>query len=1029
MNFAPDIEFQRHLIRRSKYLGITVISIGIFVLAGWQWDVDFLKKPLPDSVAMSPVTALSFICAGISFLFISSINKSSKNLLAGYIFGGIVSFTGTLKMFGFPVDRVLLSGKLINDSGSHVSAIMGSNSAFCFIASGIALLLLNRETHKKRVPSQYIALLTILIGLLSIICYIYRVPTSYSGFVYLPLTVYSAICFLLISTAILLANPGKGIMKEFTSKFTGSLTLRLLIPVVILVPIIFGLFRLYGYWAGIFTTESGTAILIVSIIVVFISIVWHNGILLNKRDYLKKKTEDELVTSEESFRLLVNNVKNYAIFMVDINGIVTSWNEGAAYIKGYSDEEIIGKHISTFYTAEDVEKGEPELNLQMAEKNGRFEKEGWRKRKDGSIFWADVVSTALYDDKGELRGFAKITRDSTERKKLEDELQEFNQKLEELVRVKTAELTNVFERVSDGILAFDNNAQITYANKKTGEINKRNPKDLIGKNLWDEFLWTDDIVFHEKYNESIRGQKNVHFESYVSALGIWIENHMYPSSNGLSLFFRDITEKKKSEESLRQSEELRQLIMNSSLDAIICIDKNGIITGWNQQAEKVFGWKEEEMIGKYLNETIIPSRYREAQEREFLNFQRTEESPFINRVIEITALNRIGQEFPIEFSIAPIKQYDHEFFCSFIRDISQRKTTEQELRLSADKYKLLFEKNPLPMWMISTSDNRFVDVNDAAVIQYGYEKEEFMSLKTTKIRPEIDKKRYLTESRENIPGKNYRGIWRHQKKDRSIIDVEIYATDFVHEGKQARLILSNDISEKIKAEESLRQSYNEIRQLASHLQNIREEERAVIAREIHDELGQQLTGLKIDISWISKRLHGEKDGEVKQKINSTLELLDVTIKTVRRIATDLRPSMLDDLGLIATIEWQCEEFERRTGITTRFIDDTTEFDFPAQMAIGLFRICQESLTNIARHSSAKNAFITLQQMDHKLLLTITDNGKGFEVHKIDHKKTLGLLGMRERTLMMGGNYDITSENGKGTTLSVRIPHQSLKIKN
>ena len=1027
MDFASNLELQKRLIRISKFYAITVISIGIIVLAGWQWNIDFLIKPLPDLAAMNPVTALTLICMGSSFLFITSGKKTSKSLSGGFILAGIVSLSGALKMSGLPVDRILLPGKLMYDIGNNVFVNMAPNSAFCFIVSGIALFLLNLETRKKRMPAQYIALCTALLSLLSIICYLYRVQTYYSVFVYIPMAVYSAICFLLISMAILLANPGKGIMKELTSIYTGSLTLRSLIPVVIIVPVILGMLRLYGHWAGLFTIEFGAAVLVLSIIVVFIVIIWQNGILLNKRDYLKMKTEDKLLESEQRFRLLVSSVKDYAIFMVDINGIIVSWNEGAAHIKGYSTEEIIGKNISIFYINDEVETGEPAKNLKIATINGHFEKEGWRKRKDGSVFWANVVFTAIYDDKDQLCGFTKITRDMTERKILEDKLQGFNKKLKELVEVKTAELTSVFERVSDGIIAFDNRAQITYANKKTGEINKRIPEDLIGKNFWDEFPLEVHTRFHKKYYESTKEQKNIHFESYSPTSGLWVENHMYPSSNGLSLFYRDITEKKKSEESLRQSEDIRQLIMNSSLDAIICIDKNGIITGWNQQAEKIFGWKEDEVKGKHLNETIIPIRYREAQEREFLHFIKTEESPFINRVIEITALNKEGKEFPIEFSIAPIKQHEHEFFCSFIRDISQRKMAEQELRLSAEKYKLLFERNPLPMWMISTSDDRFVDVNDAAVIQYGYGKKEFMSLNTAKIRPEEDKKRYLIESKENVAGKNYRGIWRHQKKDHSIINVEIYANDFMHEGKQARLILANDISEKIKAEESLKHSYDEIRQLASHLQDIREEERAGIAREIHDELGQQLTGLKMDMFWISKRLNKEKDGLIEQKINNTLDLLDVTIKTVRRIATDLRPSILDDLGLIATIEWQCEEFERRTGIITKFAEDMTEFDFPAQMAIGLFRICQESLTNIARHSAAKNAFITLQQIGFELLLTISDDGKGFDAYNIDHKKTLGLLGMRERTLMMGGKYEITSEISKGTTLSIRIPYQSLKV--
>ncbi len=153
------------------------------------------------------------------------------------------------------------------------------------------------------------------------------------------------------------------------------------------------------------------------------------------------------------------------------------------------------------------------------------------------------------------------------------------------------------------------------------------------------------------------------------------------------------------------------------------------------------------------------------------------------------------------------------------------------------------------------------------------------------------------------------------------------------------LAIRTDITQRKIDEERLQRSYQEIRQLASHLQNIREEERAGIAREIHDELGQQLTGLKMDLSWISKKMTPQEDDQVRQKIGGTLELLDTTIKTVRRIATDLRPSILDDLGLVVrAIEWQSQEFQKRSGIATEFLSAMAAFNGPSEIAIGLFRI-------------------------------------------------------------------------------------------
>jgi PAS domain S-box-containing protein len=672
---GPEALSRRHirLLHWSKYLAILVLATGILVLARWQWDIALFKRPLPRLTAMNPLTALSFILAGISFLLLSPIGRRGffrvpfpkAGRLIGWILACLVLLTGLLKIAGvflmarLPIDRILFAEKLMTEAPGNLPDQMTVHTAFCFALSGISLLLLNRVTRRGQMPSQYVALLIAAMGLFSIIGYLYRVQQTYGAFTHIPTSVHIALCFLLLSAAILLAHPGSGIMKEFTAGNMGTLTARYLLPLIFLVPIILSYLRLLTYWKEVLGTEWGIALLVFAIILIFSGIVWYITFLLNKREEQKRVAERSLRESEERFRLLVSSVKDYAIFMLNPAGQVISWNEGAERIKGYKKEEIIGKDNSVFYTAEELQRGEPQHNLSQARAFGRFEIEGERVRKDGSVFWANVIFNAIYDTKGELLGFAKVTRDITERKKLEQQLQHFNDDLEEQVKRKTAELS---------------------------------------------------------------------------------------------------------------------------------------------------------------------------------------------------------------------------------------------------------------------------------------------------------------------------------------------------------------------------QSYQDIRQLASHLQDVREEERASIAREIHDELGQQLTGLKMDLSWIAKRKAVQDDIEAKQKSVIILNLLDTAIKTVRKIATDLRPSILDDLGLIAAIDWQSKEFGRRSGISTEFTSTMPEFGYSSGIAIGLFRICQESLTNVARHAEASKICISLQKHDKdNILLKIEDNGKGFEVRQIGDKKTLGLLGMRERTLMMGGEFRIESDPGKGTTLFVTVP--------
>jgi signal transduction histidine kinase len=234
--------------------------------------------------------------------------------------------------------------------------------------------------------------------------------------------------------------------------------------------------------------------------------------------------------------------------------------------------------------------------------------------------------------------------------------------------------------------------------------------------------------------------------------------------------------------------------------------------------------------------------------------------------------------------------------------------------------------------------------------------------------------------------------------------------------------LKHEIEERKKVEEKLNESYKQIRSLSEHLQNIREEERTRIAREIHDELGQLLTVLKMDIGWLNKKINNTSDG-MKEKLKDISQLVDTTVQSVRRISSELRPSLLDDLGLVAAMEWHLKEFEHRTNIKTFFQEPEEDLELSDGVKTGLFRIFQESLTNVARHAQASEIHVSLTNYDGMLRLSIQDNGTGFDPQMVSEKRTLGILGMKERTEMMGGEYQIQTETGKGTTITVRLPVQ------
>jgi PAS domain S-box-containing protein len=392
----------------------------------------------------------------------------------------------------------------------------------------------------------------------------------------------------------------------------------------------------------------------------------------------RRHAEHQIRESEERFRLLVEGVRDYALFQLDPGGHVMSWNTGAERLKGYSAKEIIGKHFAVFYPPADVQSGKPAEKLAEAERKGQSRDEGWRTRKDGSRFWASVVITALRNARGDLQGFAKLTRDMTEQREKLEALKQAKQELELRVEQRTAVL-------------------------------------------------------------------------------------------------------------LRVNEELR-----------------------------------------------------------------------------------------------------------------------------------------------------------------------------------------------------------------------------------------TEVAERELAEEKLKMSLEQLRALAARLQLVREEERTSVAREIHDELGQACTAIKMDLALIGRKAT-KRQTQLQTKVLSAMQLADNMISSLRRIASELRPGTLDDLGLTAALEWQAQEFQSRTGIQCNVILPHEPLTLDPERSTAIFRIFQESLTNVARHAQATRVVARLEAKADALILEVRDNGKGFNAQEPRARRSLGLVGMQERALLLNGELNVEGVPGAGTTMTLRIP--------
>ena len=1016
MQLPADIGIQQRLQKWSNYLATSVIIIALLSLIGWQWNIALLRDPFSSVVIMNPVSAIGFILSVLSMrLFARNSSGYTAYVLSILVLLiGVLTFISHIFGFSFQIDTLLFTHDIVSDGTADPGRRMTANTALCFALIGCCLVFFPGKS-KKQILSQLAVVVVGLLSLLSFLGYLYLVQSFYGLLSFVTMPASTTICFLLFVLSVLFAEPAKGVMKEITSTLSGSLMFRLLIPATIIIPSALGLFRLFGNWGGLYNTDFGATLFVLSVIILFAGITWYNAVLLNRRDMLRIRSEEALHEKEDQIQAIFNNAPD-AVVVVDSDARVKRWNPESEKLFGWRKEEAIGKTLNEIIV--------PPRYSQSHIKGMQI----FRDTGQSKILGKTVDLKAVKKDQTEIDVSVRISpfitaqqllfvgfiRDITERKRLEDKLRSFNEELSTKVLEKTSELKEIFERVTDGFIALDRNFCYTYMNKKAGKLARRDPDTIIGKNVWEEFPAAINSSTFEAFNKAMKEQKYVTNTDYYKPYDLWYESSVFPSPNGLSIFMRDITEQKKSEKEISKVKALADNLIDSLPGVFYFFDLQGRFIRWNKQLEDVTGYSAGEMA------TMHPADFFEAKEK---NYVVARIQGIFQKGINDTDANLItkdGKKIPYFFKTVMIEYEGGPCLLGNGIDITERKKAETELRASEQKYKLLFESNPLPMWMLTLPDYRFIDVNSVALLQYGYTKEEFLKLSPMDFRPPKDLKKLKALTSTEFRGVHHAGIWRHKKKDGTIIYVDIVTHDINHKGQMRRLVLANNITERHAAEEKLKESYEAIRTLTGYLQNVREQERLNISREIHDELGQLLTVLKMDVSWLNKKIGGE-NSMVKEKLSEILNLVDTTVRSIRRIASELRPTLLDDLGLYAAMEWHLEEFERRSGIRRELVIPENELALSDSLKIGIFRIFQESLTNVARHSEAKNVNVSLLQKDNQLILTIRDNGIGFEEGPMATKKTLGLLGMKERSMMMGGVYNITSARGAGTTVTVIIP--------
>ena len=510
----------------------------------------------------------------------------------------------------------------------------------------------------------------------------------------------------------------------------------------------------------------------------------------------RQRAEEELRRSEERFRLLVEGVNDYAIFILDPRGNVTTWNEGAERTQGYNAEEIIGEHFSVFYPAEDVERGRPREELGVATREGRFEEEGLRVRKDGSRFWANVVITALRDDTGNLRGFSKVTRDITATKEAEEAL---HRSLKELADLK-------FALDESAIVAMtDVRGRITYVNDKFCEISKYPRDELLGqtqrilnsdyhpKELIDE-LWRT-IERGEVWRGEIRDRTR---DGGV----YWVDTTVVPFLNQRGIPYRyvaichDITARKEAEGALKASEERFRVLIRNASDIITVLDADGKILYESPAAERILGFKPEHSVGSSVFDRVHPDDVgwvksklakllQSPQERTSMWYRiRDEEGSWHH--LEAVATNLLHD--PAVRGIVVN-----------IHDITERRRAEEMLRVSEELYRSVVEQAPETIFLIDPESKRIIESNPALHRSLGYSAQELKGMTLYDIVAHDPESTDLNIGRVLENGRYHIGERKYRRKDGELVDVEVSATTLSYgdtqTGREALCIVARDVSE------------------------------------------------------------------------------------------------------------------------------------------------------------------------------------------------------------------------------------------
>lgn len=747
----------------------------------------------------------------------------------------------------------------------------------------------------------------------------------------------------------------------------------------------------------------------------------------------RERREKTLRESRELFEKIFESQKDAILILNgDVPPKIMACNPAAESIFGYTRREMMGRTTEFLHVDQAALKDfRRRLDSGISGQEFFHLNDFAMKRKDGSLFPTEHTVAPLNNDRGECTGWVSVVRDRTEWKEMEEGLRESAERYRLLA-----------ENVSDVIFIRDMNLRFTYVSPSVEKLTGYTVEEAMALTMAECYTPHTVKMVMEAFSEELAMEKEetsdrsrvrtIEMEGYrKDGSTVWTEAKMtfLRDSGGRPVGIlgvsRDITERKKAERALIISEE-RYRSLVEDMPVLVCrFLSDGTLTFVNKSYCDYFCREREALVGRNFFQFIPEEKRREV----FGRFSElTGENPVVtyeHQVIAPDGTKRWQQwtDRALFDEAGNLKEYQ-----SLGLDVTDRRLMEDALRESEMRYRQLFNHAPAGICEVDFVKRRFVTVNDVMCEYTGYSEEELLSMAPDEILSEEGKALFTERVKLVTAGFNLPESVEYKILTR--VGGELWValnTKPVYENGRVKgaTVVVHDITERRKVEQALRESRERMRALSAELMQAQEKERKRISRELHDELGQSMAILKHRVRSIGKSLHSES-AETERDIGAAVKLIDRIIEKVRKISTDLNPSLLDDLGLSPALRCLAENFIEECRVPVSLEIDDMDALVSKEAARNIYRICQEALTNIMKHAGANRVRMKAAVGEKSLSILIQDDGKGFDLHApgkgAGTQRGLGLAVMQERANLEGGTLQIDSDGeGGGTKIVLTIP--------